>query len=323
MNQPTELPRIRIRDPLTNPVDGRIHWKPSKSLWLVSNYLIAVIGGALTVSVQAIAVFALTTAITLCVGHSLGMHRLLIHRSYKCPRWLEYLFVHCGVLVGMAGPYGMVWMHDLRDWAQRQRNCHSYLRHGESFWKDGWWQLHCELELEHPPEFVPEQRIAQDRIYRFMEQTWMFQQLPLAAILFMLGGLPWVIWGICARVSVSVTGHWLIGYFAHNEGEMDHVVTGAAVQGRNVRWSAYLTMGESWHNNHHAFPGSAVLGLYDNQPDPGWRVLVALKNLGLVWDIVLPIDLPERSNLVRLSNRAKTGQGGKVPEPCPILTAFQ
>lgn len=133
----------------------------------------------------------------------------------------------------------------------------------------------------------------------------MLQQLPLAAILFYFGGYTWVIWGISARVAVSITGHWFIGYFAHNYGEMDNEIMDASVQGQNVKWSSYITMGESWHNNHHAFPDSAILGIYENQPDPGWWVLRALQKLGLAWNISLPENLPERKNRLPLSNRAK------------------
>ena len=67
----------------------------------------------------------------------------------------------------------------------------------------------------------------------------------------------WVVWGICARVAVSVTGHWLVGHIAHREGSQSWIVEGAAAQGYNVRLAGFISMGESWHNNHHAYPGSA------------------------------------------------------------------
>ena len=319
----TELLRIYVDDKLTNALDGKVVWVPQKSLWFFSHLAVALIGGAITLSLTALAVFLITTAITLCLGHSLGMHRRLIHNSYECPKWLEYLFIHFGVLVGMAGPFGMIRAHDLRDWAQRQSKCHSYLRHGESFIKDGWWQLHCDLKLKHSPIFLPEERIKSDPILLFMEHTWMLQQLPLAILLYLMGGFAWVIWGISVRIVVSVTGHWLIGYFAHNEGEIDNEVLGAAVQGHNVKLCSYITMGESWHNNHHAYPGSAILGLYDNQPDPGWWVLNALHNLGLVWNIVLPENLPARPNLYRRTFRAKGNFRQKVYKECKVLSLFQ
>jgi fatty-acid desaturase len=68
------------------------------------------------------------------------------------------------------------------------------------------------------------------------------------------------VWGVCARVTAGVFGHWMIGYLAHNHGGLVREVRGAAVQGRDVRFVSLLTMGESWHSNHHAFPGSAKLG---------------------------------------------------------------
>ncbi len=300
MDTNNEVPRIKAVSALTNPNSGVVAWSPVKSLWLTGHALIAVIGGALTFSLENIAVFLTCTAATLSLGHSLGMHRRLIHNSYECPRWMEYFFVHLGVIVGMAGPYGMIKGHDLRDWAQRQPRCHPYLRNGGSFWRDGWHQLHCDLTLAHPPEYGFEPRIAQDRVYAFMERTWMLQQLPLAALLFALGGVPWVIWGVCARVAVSVTGHWLIGWFAHNEGHRDWHICGAAVQGHNVPFTSLITMGESWHNNHHAYPGSAKLGLLPGQFDPGWWLLCALKPLGLVWNVKLPQDMPPRAALQAL-----------------------
>jgi stearoyl-CoA desaturase (delta-9 desaturase) len=125
----------------------------------------------------------------------------------------------------------------------------------------------------------------------------MAQHVPWAILFYVWGGLPFVLWGVCARVTAGVFGHWIIGYLAHNHGELQRVVVGAAVQGRNVRWTSLLTMGECWHNNHHAFPGSARLGLREDEWDPGWWVLSGLRNVGLVWDIRLPADLPPRAEL--------------------------
>ena len=59
------------------------------------------------------------------------------------------------------------------------------------------------------------------------------------------------------QLTAGVFGHWLIGHLAHDNGAIHREVRGAAVQGRNVRFTSLLTMGECWHNNHHAFPGSA------------------------------------------------------------------
>jgi stearoyl-CoA desaturase (delta-9 desaturase) len=228
------------------------------------------------------------------------MHRRLIHRSFDCPLWLERVFVYLGTLVGMAGPYGMIRQHDIRDWAQRKASCHPYLAHGSGFFRDGFWQLHCELALVHPPQLQLERHVAEDRFYRFLEKTWMAQQLPWALLFYAMGGWPWVVWGIAVRVSASVTGHWLVGYFAHNKGHRSWHLEGAGVQGYNVRYCGLITMGEAWHNNHHAFPASARLGLNEGETDPGWWALRILSKLGLVWNLKTPHDLPHRANLVPL-----------------------
>lgn len=286
-----------IVDSQTDATQGKVVLSHSKLLWLGSMYSIAIVGGSLTFSIENLLVFLISTAITLCFGHSLGMHRLLIHRSYKCPVWLEYLLVHFGVIVGLAGPKGMMKTHDQRDWAQRQAKSHDYFGHRQKLWKDAYWQMFCDIKLANPPQFVPEKSFLENKVYQWMEKTWLAQQLPWAALLYLIGGIDWVIWGSCMRVSVSVLGHWLIGYFAHNDGDQDWHVQGASVQGFNIRFASLLTMGESWHNNHHAFPGSAKLGLDKGQLDPGWWVLKTLEKLGLVWGIKLPQDLPEREEL--------------------------
>jgi fatty-acid desaturase len=296
---------------------GKVVWSPGKSVWFLANLFVAVLVAPFIVTLSSVGMFIVLTAITLCFGHSLGMHRLLIHRSYECPKWMEYLFVYLGTLVGMAGPIGMIKQHDLRDWAQRQSRCHDYLLHGSGMLKDAWWQLNCDLRLANGPEFNIEEDVLSDRFYRFIEKTWLLQQLVVAIPLYWIGGLSWLVWGVSVRIVVSVGGHWLIGYFAHNDGERTWRVEGAAVQGHNIRLAGLLSMGEAWHNNHHAYPGSAMLGLYTDEPDPGWWVLNALHNLGIVKNIRLPQQLPARSELVteatNLDSRVE-----RVPEDCKI-----
>jgi len=283
-----------------NAKDGSVRLSASKLAWVGGNFLVAIIGGYYTFSWQVFTLFLSFTAITLCLGHSLGMHRHFIHQSYDCPKWMEYLFVHFGVLVGLAGPYGMIRTHDIRDWAQRQADCHSYFRHGEQKRKDAYWQLLCNIKLEHPPTITIDDEYWHDPVYQWMERYWMWQQLPWALLFLAIGGVDWVIWGVAARTSISIFGHWFIGYFAHNQGHKSWHVEGAAVQGHNIRFTGWVTMGECWHNNHHAFPGSALLGIEKGQSDPGWWVLMALQKVGLVWNIKTHLDLPDRPELVQL-----------------------
>lgn len=292
-----EIPRILRQSDQTSPVDGRVVWSPVKSLWFTAHALIAIFAGYAMFLADAALVAFVFTIVTLCLGHSVGLHRLLIHRSFACPRWLEYTLVHLGTVVGMGGPFRVIYMHEIRDWSQRHPACHPFFIHRNPLWRDFLWQLHSDIRLDHPPRLKIEEPVASDPLYRFMERYWMLQQLPWAILLYACGGVAWVVWGISIRITVSLIGHWLVGYFAHNSGPRDWHLEGHAVQGHNVPYIGLLTMGESWHNNHHAFPGSARLGLRAAQSDPGWWALCLLRKLGLVWSIKLPADLPERAEL--------------------------
>nr|WP_311044974.1 acyl-CoA desaturase [Rhizobium lentis] len=280
---------------------------PAKSIWITAMSLIAIIGGPATFTWSAFAVFILSTAITICLGHSVGMHRLLIHRSFRTPLWIEYFLVYLGTLVGMAGPFGMIYAHDIRDWAQRQRNCHDLYAHRRSFLVDSFWQMHCVVRLARPLCFEIEERVRHDRFYRFLEATWMAQQLPLALAFFALGGLPWLVWGIAMRISVSLTGHWLVGHFAHRGGHQGWSVDHVAVQGYNLPRFGLVTFGESFHGNHHAFPESARLGIEPGQLDLGWHFIRLLERLGLASAIKLPHMIKPREGVRRVGLSADAG----------------
>src|SRR6478735_4995972 len=194
--------RVRHRD-VAQVCDGAVRFSPLKGAWFLGMAAAAVVGGFFTFSPAALALYVVSTGVVLLFGHSLGSHRKLVHDSFQCPKWLEYVLVYLGVQVGLAGPIGLLRQHELRDYAQRLPVCHDYLRHGSSFWRDAWWQLNCSLRLRHPPRLTLEARIADDRFYRFLERTWMAQQLVPALLLFALGGWGFVFWGVCARVTAG------------------------------------------------------------------------------------------------------------------------
>ncbi|WP_189370618.1 acyl-CoA desaturase [Tateyamaria omphalii] len=279
-----------------------------KTLWVIGHGVLGIMGVLLFPQWDAAMVFLALTTLTVCAGHSVGMHRLLIHRSFETHRMIEYMLVWLGTCVGMAGPIGMIRTHDMRDWHQRQRMCPAHPAHRASLVRDAWWQLCCRYDLVHPPRFVLEQRVDQDRIYAWMERLWWLQNLPLGLLLFALGGWAWVLWGISLRIFVSLVGHWWIGHVAHRRGHQSWVVTGLPVQGFNVpRWSL-VTFGENWHGNHHAFPYSARLGVEKGQLDPGFWLISTLQSLGLAWNVKMPGDEPDRPGLIRVENRACTGR---------------
>lgn len=134
-------------------IRGRVRFVSQKAAWLAIHSAAGLYGLIAFAAVGAAAVFGGLAAITICAGHFVEMHRLLIHRSFQTYRWLEYFLVWLGALVGMAGPYGMIRAHDMRDWHQRQVVCPPHPSHDAGFWKDAYWQLCCDFRLTSPPAF--------------------------------------------------------------------------------------------------------------------------------------------------------------------------
>jgi len=302
-------PRV-LAGPGVSATDGRVVWSPGRSLWVGGMTLAAIGLAPLYTTPSAVLLFLATSAATLCFGHSLGLHRLLIHRSFRTTRWIERTMVYLGTLVGMAGPLGMVRLHDMRDWAQRQQACHDLHGHRARLAHDAWWQMHCRLSLAHPPQMVLEAELADDPFLRWLEATWMLQQLPWALLMFELGGMAWLVWGVPVRIAVCLTGHWFVGHLTHRGGPQGWAISGVAVQGHDLPQAALITFGEAWHGNHHAWPESARLGVKPGQHDPGWWVLAALRRVGLVWDVKEPANLVPRPGLQRIAKTlmAQTGE---------------
>lgn len=287
-----------------DPCAGRVVWDPARSLWNTVMFGAAIGLAPFFVSGSAVLVFLGLSFVTLCGGHSVGFHRRLIHRSFACSKATERVLVYLGVLVGMGGPIWTIRLHDSRDWAQRQPDCHAFLRHERGFAMDGLLYLHGKLVLDRPPGFDPGPGIADDPFYRFLDRTWMLHQLPVGLALYAVGGWDWIVWGVFVRVAACTTMHWAISYFAHTRGPSDWHVDGAVIQAHNVPLLAIPTMGESWHGNHHAFPSSARHGLYPGQIDLGWWFVLALEKAGLAWDVQVPANLPPREGISALSERA-------------------
>jgi stearoyl-CoA desaturase (delta-9 desaturase) len=225
----------------------------------------------------AFALYCLTAGI----GITLGFHRLVSHRSFEVPKWLEYILVFCGTLACQGGPLDWVGLHRMHHkYSDTEPDPHDSNR--------GFWWSHIGWMLYHIPanQEIPRytQDIANDPFYQFCQKYLILIQVVLGLLLFAIGGWPFVIWGIFVRLVVVFHCTWFVNSATHKFGYKSHESNDNS---KNCWWVALLTFGEGWHNNHHAYQYSARHGLKWWEIDITWMFIRTLQILGLATNIKL------------------------------------
>ncbi|MGH2994267.1 MAG: acyl-CoA desaturase [Solirubrobacterales bacterium] len=243
-------------------------------------------------------VFVIVYAVT-GFGVTVGFHRLFTHRSFKTSAAMRAIF---GVL-GSAAIEGPIisWVADHRKHhacSDDEGDPHSpHVGHG-SGWRGtlrgllhahvGWLFIHTQRGSKS--RFAPD--LLKDPVVKFIDATFILWVIVGLAIPFGLGfalggtlvaGLTGLLWGGAVRMFVVHHVTYSINSLCHMFGRQPFETKD---ESRNLAWLAPFTFGEAWHNNHHAFPTSAIHGLRRWQFDPSAIVIWTLEKLGLVWDVV-------------------------------------
>lgn len=215
------------------------------------------------------------------LGITLGFHRLVTHRSFQTPKWLEYFLVFCGTLACQGGPIDWVGMH-------RVHHLHSDHDGDPHDSNRGFWWSHMAWMLYEIPVRAEVERYAKDivndPVYQFFQKYMVAIQVVLAGCLYLLGGWPFVIWGIFVRLVAVYHCTWLVNSATHRFGYQSYE---SKDRSRNCWWVALLVYGEGWHNNHHAFQYSARHGLKWWEIDLTWMTIRFLQMLGLAQKVKL------------------------------------
>jgi stearoyl-CoA desaturase (delta-9 desaturase) len=217
------------------------------------------------------------------LGVTLGLHRLVAHRGFEAPRWLERLLVLMGTLACQSGPIEWVGLHRHHHLFSDQPNDHHDAGRG-LWWSHSAWMLHEIPALRETPRFTAD--LAVDPFYRWLDRWFLLLQLPVGVALYWLGnatdvpggGLGLVLWGIPLRLVLVYHVTWLVNSATHAFGYRNFDCPDLS---RNCWWVALLSFGEGWHNNHHAHPHSARHGLRWFEFDITWQHIRALRALGL------------------------------------------
>jgi fatty-acid desaturase len=222
-------------------------------------------------------------------GVTLGLHRLLSHRAFSCPKFVEYFWVFGAYLAYHGSP---IW------WATIHRAHH---RHVESELdphspKNGIFKAYSFFApFEYPSHIDPAKQspdLLKDPIYAFLEQNgnWRTGYLLNVVICFLFRIVLFLCFGWTVALASLTAGiialnvPLILNIICHMPrlGYKNYAITDDSV---NVWWMAVIGLGDGWHNNHHAHPGSSQMGLRKHEIDISYLLLRALKRIGLVHTI--------------------------------------
>ncbi len=209
------------------------------------------------------------------LGVTLGFHRLVTHRSFQTPKWLEYLLVFFGSLACQGGPIDWIGLHRIHHVHSDQLQDPHDSRQG-FWWSHMGWMLYELPARRDIPRYTKD--IIDDPVYRFLQKNFVPVQVALGVLLYLLGSWPFVVWGIFVRLVLVFHCTWLVNSATHLFGYSSYE---SGDHSTNCWWVALLTYGEGWHNNHHAFPQSARHGLRWWEIDLTWAAIWVLQKVGL------------------------------------------
>ncbi|MGO4573340.1 acyl-CoA desaturase [Microvirga sp. 2TAF3] len=215
-------------------------------------------------------------------GITAGYHRYFSHRSYATSRVFQFILA---CLAQSSAQKSVLW------WAAKHRHHHLFSdtehdvhspRHtGFLFAHAGWIfaRKHDTVDLVKVGDFT-----------RYPELMWLhrYELVPaavLAVITFLIAGWPGLVVGFFWSTVAVYHATFCINSLAHVRGSKRYV-TGD--DSRNNWLLAFFTMGEGWHNNHHAYQASVRQGFRWWEIDPTFYILKALSWVGVVWDLKSP-----------------------------------
>lgn len=254
--------------------------------WTTTGFMLAFHVGAIAAlfmfSWKGLAVALFLWWLTGSMGIGMCYHRLLTHRGYKTPRWMEYFMAVCGTMALEGGPIAWVATHRIHHQnTDKEGDPHSPNDGG--LWAHIGWIITGKAMHQNTAELLP--YVPDLRKQKFYMWISKYHWVPIAVsgpILYAIGGWSCVMWGVFLRTVVGLHATWLVNSATHMWGSQRFITGDLST---NSFWVAVLTFGEGWHNNHHASPQSARHGLVWYEVDMNWYGISALRALGLAWDI--------------------------------------
>jgi fatty-acid desaturase len=264
---------------------------------------LAILAAPFTFSWPGLAAFIVLPFVTTCLGITLCYHRLLAHRSYLLPRALTVFLAFLGCLAFQRGPIWWTACHRLHH-SRVDRDGDPHSPRFSFIWSHFLWAFFTHPQLDESPEtlrrLVPD--LYDDPALRFLEKYYTTINILFLAVLFGLGylwggwklAISMLVWGGFLRIIYGLNITWLVNSAAHIWGYRSYDTPDRS---RNNWWVALLTWGEGWHNNHHAYPRLARMGLTWFEFDLTYGIIRCLQWVGLAQQVISQKPDLERSTL--------------------------
>jgi fatty-acid desaturase len=289
--------------------DRLLHDADSVQAWRIDWLkMSAVIGYHLVASLALFSWFFTWTGVVLALlgiyffgmlGINLCFHRLLTHRSFSCPRWLEYVLTVLGVCSVQDSPANWVAAHrQHHQFSDHERDPHSPT--GNFLWGHVGWLVIKDSEIKS----IRLQRYAKDMLrdpfHAWLQNNWLLVVVASWIVFFTVGvtagmllgmtppdiaqfAVSLFVWGVAMRTVVFWQLTWSVNSVSHLWGYRNYETREGS---RNNLVIGLLSF--EWHNNHHANPNSALFGHRWWEADPVFWIIRLFAALGLAKDIVMP-----------------------------------
>jgi stearoyl-CoA desaturase (delta-9 desaturase) len=212
-------------------------------------------------------------------GVTAGYHRYFSHRAFKLNRFWQFWLAF---LAQTSMQKGALW------WAAHHRDHHLHSDRKEDLHSpvhEGFWWSHLGWILSDEYDHYDPKRIADFSRYpelRWLDRVHAMPSILYAAVIFLLGGWPALVWGYFVATVVLYHGTFLINSLSHIWGTRRFATPD---ESRNNFWLAIVTLGEGWHNNHHYFMSSVRQGIRWWEVDVTFYVLRVLSWVGITKDL--------------------------------------
>jgi len=217
------------------------------------------------------------------MGITYSYHRQLAHKSFKSPKWLEYLAAICGMSAFQGSPYE--WVSD-----HRYHHLHTetpldpHSSYEGFYWSHLGWMLDSAVYKQRCGDQSNAADLYAQPFYRWTHKNYLTFMLAHWTAVYAFGGLAAVVYR-AAFTALLYHVTWLVNSASHLWGRQEY---STGDQSRNNWWVGFLAFGEGWHNNHHAFEYSARHGLRPRQFDVTYAIINLLRRVGLVHSVKLP-----------------------------------